>query len=75
MPDRGKELILADDPVVIGEQKLQNIEYLRLQLDNALARAQFALVEVKSEVVEYVDHSSHRSGAAPPSEAGFLRRP
>ena len=35
MPDRGKELILANDPIVIGEQKLQNIEYLRLQLDNA----------------------------------------
>jgi hypothetical protein len=66
----GREhLVLANDPVVIAEQKFQKVEHLRLELDGKFPLTQLALVAVKSVTVEHVNHFSHRLLER------FLRRP
>ena len=57
----GREhLVLADDPVAVAEQKFQQVEHLRLELDDKFPFTQLALVPVESVIVENVNHFSRR---------------
>jgi hypothetical protein len=55
-PHGREHFILADDPVAVAQQKLQQIKHLGLELDDNFPVTQLALVPVESVIVENVNH-------------------
>ena len=59
-PDRGDQIVLADDAVAVLHQINQQVEHLRLDGDGIGAAAQFAAVDVKHMISKVKLHGQVR---------------
>src|SRR5262249_57588569 len=59
-PDRGDQIVLADDAVAVLHQINQQVEHLRLDGDGIGAAAQFAAVDVKHMISQVKLHGQGR---------------
>ena len=64
-PDRGDQIVPADQSPAVLDQVLQKVEGLRLDPHNLTASAQFPTVRVKRIVVEQIAHSLFRLSRRP----------
>jgi hypothetical protein len=55
LPNRLDQVVIADHALAVGDQKFQNIEYLRVDSNNFAAATQLAPVTIKAEVLKPVD--------------------
>jgi hypothetical protein len=55
LPDRRNQVSIADDPVAIADEELQQIKDLRFDADELVSAPQFAPIGVKRIIAEEVD--------------------
>jgi hypothetical protein len=51
-PNRGDQIVLADDPVAVTDQVFQEVEHLRLYRDGSTVAAQLALINVEDKIIK-----------------------
>src|SRR5207249_3845093 len=54
LPDRAHQIVLADDPVAIADQVLQQVEHLRFDGKQFVAAMKLAPVAVEHKILEQV---------------------
>jgi len=63
-PDGVEQLVLGHHPVTVGQQICEDVEYFRLELDDAAPSAELKQLLVELAVAEHVDHRGTLHGAA-----------
>jgi hypothetical protein len=56
VPDRRDQVVLADDPLAVADQKRQQIEYLGSDRNQDRPATQLAPARVQDEILEKITH-------------------
>jgi hypothetical protein len=56
-PDRGDEIVLADDALPVADQIVEQVEYLRRNGDDVVPATELPLGGVEHEVLEEIEQS------------------